>query len=66
MEVEAESTKKENVKEFESLLKEDLKKRVLVENSIIEGFGFGGATRPPLTPTFSCSPQLAVYFVRPR
>jgi len=36
MEVEAESTKKENVKEFESLLKEDLKKRVLVENSIIE------------------------------
>ena len=36
MEVEAESIKKKNVKEFESLLKEDLKKRVLVENSIIE------------------------------
>ena len=35
MEVEAESIKKKNVKEFESLLKEDLKKRVLVENSII-------------------------------
>ncbi len=36
MEVEAESIKKKNIKEFESLLKEDLKKRVLVENSIIE------------------------------
>jgi small subunit ribosomal protein S1 len=36
MEAEAESIKKKNVKEFENLLKEDLKKRVLVENSIIE------------------------------
>jgi len=36
MEVEAESIKKKNVQEFENLLKEDLKKRVLVENSIIE------------------------------
>ena len=36
MEVETESVKKKNSKEFESLLKEDLKKRVLVENSIIE------------------------------
>jgi small subunit ribosomal protein S1 len=36
MEVEAESIKKKNIEEFESLLKEDLKKRVLVENSIIE------------------------------
>jgi small subunit ribosomal protein S1 len=36
MEVEAESIKKKNLKEFESLLREDLKKRVLVENSIIK------------------------------
>jgi small subunit ribosomal protein S1 len=36
MEAEAESIKKKNIKEFENLLKEDLKKRVLVENSIIE------------------------------
>jgi len=36
MEVEAESVKKKNVEEFENLLKEDLKKRVLIENSIIE------------------------------
>jgi len=36
MEVESESVEKKNIKEFESLLKEDLKKRVLVENSIIE------------------------------
>jgi small subunit ribosomal protein S1 len=36
MEVESESIEKKNVKEFENLLKEDLKKRVLVENSIIE------------------------------
>ena len=36
MEVEAESVKKKNVEEFENLLKEDLKKRVLIENSIIK------------------------------
>ena len=36
MEVEAESIKEKNIKEFENLLKEDLKKRVLIENSIIE------------------------------
>jgi len=35
MEVEAESIKKKNLKEFESLLKEDLKTRVLKEGSII-------------------------------
>ena len=36
MEVEAESVKKKNVEEFKNLLKEDLKKRVLIENSIIK------------------------------
>jgi len=36
MEVKSEFIKEKNVKEFENLLKEDLKKRILVENSIIE------------------------------
>ena len=36
MEVEAESIKEKNLKEFQDLLNEDLKKRVLVENTIIE------------------------------
>jgi small subunit ribosomal protein S1 len=36
MEVESESVEKKNITEFERLLKNDLKKRVLVENSIID------------------------------
>jgi len=36
MEVESETIKKKNLKEFQDLLNEDLKKRVLVENTIIE------------------------------
>ena len=36
MEVESESIKKKNITEFERLLKDDLKKRVLIENTIIE------------------------------
>jgi small subunit ribosomal protein S1 len=36
MEVEAESIKKKNLREFQDLLNEDLKKRILKENSIID------------------------------